>query len=74
MFRSVVLALHITGVAAWLGANFVQLVLTPRFAKDSDAVAAAWTRQTMRLLRQRPGDAHDPGHGAQVGGLTTLQR
>jgi len=61
MFRSVVLALHITGVAAWLGANFVQLVLSPRFAKDSDAVVAAWTRQTMVL-----GKGYYGGAGALI--------
>jgi len=47
MTRTLLLVLHITGVAAWLGANLVQLALTPRFAKAPDAVAAAWTRQTI---------------------------
>jgi hypothetical protein len=47
--RTVVLALHITAVAAWLGANFVQLLLSPRFARGPADVAAAWTRQTMWL-------------------------
>jgi|GEM_PF-6366545 len=28
MVRTLVLVIHIAGVAAWLGANFVQLVLT----------------------------------------------
>jgi hypothetical protein len=49
MSRTIVLALHLTGVAAWLGANFVQLVLTPRFARGPSDVAAAWTRQTIWL-------------------------
>jgi hypothetical protein len=49
MTRTLVLALHIAGVAAWLGANFVQLVLSPRFAKGPSDVAAAWTRQTIWL-------------------------
>jgi hypothetical protein len=49
MTRTLLLALHITGVAAWLGANFVQLVLSPRFARGPAAVAAAWTRQTVWL-------------------------
>jgi hypothetical protein len=49
MTRTLVLALHITGVAAWLGANFVQLVLSPRFARGPAHVAAAWTRQTVWL-------------------------
>ena len=47
--RTYLLALHIAGVAAWLGANFVQLVLTPRFDKAGAAAAAAWTRQTIWL-------------------------
>ena len=49
MTRTFLLALHITGVAAWLGANFVQLVLTPRFARGPAEVAAAWTRQIIWL-------------------------
>lgn len=49
MTRTVLLALHIVGVAAWLGANFVQLVLSPRFARGPAEVAAAWTRQTIWL-------------------------
>jgi len=47
--RTFILTLHIAGAAAWLGANFVQMVLAPRFAKASDEIAAAWTRQTMWL-------------------------
>jgi hypothetical protein len=49
MTRTVLLAFHITGVAAWLGANFVQLVLTPRFARGPADLAAAWTRHTIWL-------------------------
>ncbi len=49
MTRTLLLALHITGVGAWLGANFVQLVLSPRFARGPADVAAAWTRQTIWL-------------------------
>lgn len=48
-YRTFLLALHIAAVAAWLGANFVQAVLSPRFAKEPPAVAAAWTRQQMWL-------------------------
>ena len=47
--RTLVLALHITAVGAWLGANFVQAVLTPRFARERADIAAAWTRQTIWL-------------------------
>jgi uncharacterized membrane protein len=49
MTRTLLLSLHIASVAAWLGANFVQLVLSPRFAKGPADVAAAWTRQTIFL-------------------------
>lgn len=49
MTRTLLLALHIAGVSAWLGANFVQLVLSPRFARGPADVAAAWTRQTIWL-------------------------
>jgi hypothetical protein len=49
MTRTLLLAVHIAGVAAWLGANFVQLVLSPRFARGPADVAAAWTRQTIWL-------------------------
>jgi hypothetical protein len=49
MTRTLLLVLHITGVAAWLGANFVQLVLSPRFARGPADIAAAWTRQTIFL-------------------------
>ena len=48
-YRTFLLALHIASVAAWLGANFVQATLSPRFAKEPPAVAAAWTRQQMWL-------------------------
>jgi hypothetical protein len=47
--RTGLLVLHIAGVGAWLGANAVQLVLSPRFAREPAAVAAAWTRQTIWL-------------------------
>lgn len=49
MTRTLLLTLHLAAVAAWLGANFVQLVLSPRFAKGPDAVAAAWARHTIWL-------------------------
>lgn len=49
MTRTLVLVLHITGVAAWLGANFVQLLVSPRFARGPADVAAAWTRHTIWL-------------------------
>ena len=49
MTRTLLLVLHISGVAAWLGANFVQLVLTPRFAKAQHTVAKAWTDATIMM-------------------------
>jgi hypothetical protein len=50
--RTWLLALHITSVAGWLGANFVQIVLTPRFGRERPDVAAAWTRQQIFLGRR----------------------
>ena len=47
--RTWLLALHISAVGAWLGANFVQLVLSPRFARGAPDVAAVWTRHTVWL-------------------------
>ena len=60
--RTWLLALHITGAAAWLGANFVQLALSPRFARGDTGVAAAWTRQTIWL-----GERYYPLVGAVMG-------
>jgi hypothetical protein len=60
--RTWLLALHITGAAAWLGANFVQLVLSPRFARGDAGVAAVWTRQTIWL-----GERYYPVVGAVMG-------
>jgi hypothetical protein len=50
--RTLLLVLHITGVAAWLGANVIQLVLSPRLTPASPEIAAAWTRQTIWLGRR----------------------
>jgi len=50
MTRTFLLWLHIASVAGWLGANYVQLVLGPRFAKASPEVAGAWARQTAWLV------------------------
>jgi len=47
--RTWLLWLHIAGVAAWLGANFVQLALAPRFTKESAEAQSVWTRQQMWL-------------------------
>jgi hypothetical protein len=48
-YGNILLVLHIAGVCAWLGANFVQLVVAPRLDAEGTVVAAAWTRQTMWL-------------------------
>jgi hypothetical protein len=47
--RTLLLAVHIAAVGAWLGANFVQLALSPRFGRGPADLAAAWTRQTIWL-------------------------
>lgn len=47
--RTLLLSLHIIGVAGWLGANFVQLALSPRFFKGSHEGAIAWARQSVWL-------------------------
>jgi hypothetical protein len=52
MTRTVLLVVHITGVGSWLGANAVQLLLSPRFARASTDVAAAWTRQIVWLAER----------------------
>ena len=60
--RTIVLALHITGVAAWLGANFVQLVLEPSVREGPADIAVAWTRQTIFL-----GERYYIAAGALIG-------
>ena len=52
MVRTLLLTVHVAGVAAWLGANFVQLVATRRLAATSTEVAVAWN-DTTRWLGQR---------------------
>lgn len=47
--RTWLLAIHIVGVAAWLGANLVQLLLSPRFARGPADAALAWTNQIIWL-------------------------
>lgn len=47
--RLLLLTVHLVAVAGWLGANLLQLVLTPRLAKESPEVAAAWSRHTVWL-------------------------
>jgi hypothetical protein len=47
--RTLLLSLHIMGVAGWLGANFMQLALSPRFFKGHREGAIAWARQSVWL-------------------------
>ncbi len=61
MTRTLLLVIHIASAGAWLGANLVQLVLSPRFAKGPVAAAAAWTRQTIWL-----GERYYPVAGALI--------
>jgi hypothetical protein len=44
--RNVLLWLHISAIAAWLGANFVQLVLSPYFEKMGGGARRGWTEAT----------------------------
>ena len=43
--RTILLALHITAVAAWLGADFFQYAMAPRMRRDSREGETAWVRQ-----------------------------
>jgi hypothetical protein len=49
MIRTSLLVVHLVGVAAWLGANFVQLFLAPFFARRSTGDQVAWVEATMAL-------------------------
>jgi len=52
MTRNLLLLAHIAAVAAWLGANFVQLVVGPRLRARGGDVALQWA-ETGRFLGQR---------------------
>ena len=52
MTRNLLLLVHIASVAAWLGANFVQLVLAPRLRRQGKDEAIAWS-EGARFLGQR---------------------
>jgi hypothetical protein len=49
--RTLLLTLHLSGVAAWLGANFTQLFLVRFFARQSGDARLAWVRATLSLGR-----------------------
>jgi hypothetical protein len=46
MVRTVLLALHLAGMAAWLGANFLQLAVTRFYAHQPTEARLAWVRAT----------------------------
>lgn len=49
--RTLLLTLHLSGVAAWLGANFTQLFLVRFFARQPEDTRLAWVRATLSLGR-----------------------
>jgi hypothetical protein len=51
-YRNLLLVVHIGCAAAWLGANLVQLVLTPQFAKRGGELAASWFDATGWLAKR----------------------
>lgn len=51
-YRNLLLTLHIASAAAWLGANFVQLALTPWFAARGGEAAASWFEGTGLLAKR----------------------
>lgn len=47
----VLLFVHVTAVAVWIGAGVTQLVVGPAMGRLGGSSAAAWMRQTVRLGR-----------------------
>lgn len=47
----VLLFVHVVSAAVWLGADFAQFVLAPRFFRAPPATAAAWHRGTVQMMR-----------------------
>ena len=52
MTRNLLLLVHVAAVAAWLGANLVQFVISPRMRRAGPEAARAWS-ETGRFLGQR---------------------
>ena len=52
MTRHLLLLVHIAAVAAWLGANLVQFVISPRMRRAGPEAARVWS-ETGRFLGQR---------------------
>jgi hypothetical protein len=63
MTRNLLLLAHIAAVAAWLGANFLQLVVGPRLRARGGEVALQWA-ETGRFLGK--------GYYNVVGGLVAV--
>lgn len=51
-YRNALLVVHIAAAAAWLGANFTQLALTPWFVRRGGEVAAGWFEATSLLAKR----------------------
>ncbi len=47
--RDLLLIIHITAAAVWLGASVTQMVVAPRLTRQSPQVAAAWMTASMGL-------------------------
>ena len=47
--RTILLTLHIAMAGGWLGADFIQYVLAPRFAREGQESQTAWARQLVWL-------------------------
>ena len=52
MTRTLLVLVHLTSVAAWLGANISQFIVAPRLRRAGSAAALAWS-ETARFLGQR---------------------
>jgi hypothetical protein len=49
--RDTLLTIHILAAGTWIGANAVQFVMTPRVGDRGAAIAAAWHRAVVGLMR-----------------------
>jgi hypothetical protein len=52
VYRNVLLTVHIASAAAWLGANFVQLALTPWFVRRGGEATVSWFEATGWLAKR----------------------
>lgn len=51
-YRNLLLLVHVTAAAAWLGANLTQLVLTPWFVRRGGDALVAWFEATGLLAKR----------------------